>query len=328
MGGRALVEIEQFVGLGATELAPTTEERFQARPLVGVRGHIGVQVHAATVCRVSEPMIATIGVTEDDLVTGEAVALDLPPASIGLRILSGLLDLVIIETLLYVVLVAGALLVTSLDEALGSAIMLLLTVAGLVGFPTAMLTLTRGKTVGKLAAGLRVVRDDAGPITFRHALTRSLIAVVEVFFLLGIPAVITSLINPRGKRLGDIAAGTYVVRERTRANLPPPVPMPPHLAAWAASADIAALPDRLAAEIRTFLPAAFSMDPGARDELGRSLLDEVMGFVSPLPPPGNHPEYVLAAVVADRRRRDLDRLMRDAALRDRVIPPDPLVPRH
>ncbi len=53
-----------------------------------------------------------------------------------------------------------------------------------------------------------------------------------------------------------------------------------------------------------------------------------MGFVSPLPPPGNHPEYVLAAVVADRRRRDLDRLMRDAALRDRVIPPDPLVPRH
>ena len=84
MGGRALVEIEQFVGLGATELAPTTEERFQARPLVGVRGHIGVQVHAATVCRVSEPMIAPIGVTEDDLLTREAVPLVLPPPSVGL----------------------------------------------------------------------------------------------------------------------------------------------------------------------------------------------------------------------------------------------------
>jgi hypothetical protein len=50
-----------------------------------------------------------------------------------------------------------------------------------------------------------------------------------------------------------------------------------------------------------------------------------MEFVSPLPPPGNHPEYILAAVVADRRRRDLGRLMRDATLRDRLIPPDPLV---
>jgi hypothetical protein len=58
--------------------------------------------------------------------------------------------------------------------------------------------------------------------------------------------------------------------------------------------------------------------------LGRALLAEVLAFVSPSPPPGNHPEYVLAAVVADRRRRDLDRLMRDATLRDRLIPPDPL----
>ncbi len=276
----------------------------------------------------SEPLVATIGVTEDDLVTGEAVALDLPPASIGLRILSGLLDLVIVQTVLYVVSIAGALLVAGLDDALGAAIMLLLVVSVVVGYPTMMLTLTRGKTVGKLAAGLRVVRDDAGPIAFRHALTRSLIGVVEVFVLFGIPAVIAAVINPRGKRLGDMAAGTYVVRERTRANLPPPVPMPPHLGTWAASADIAQLPDRLAADVRTFLPAAFTMDPAARDELGRALLAEVLAFVSPLPPPGNHPEYILAAVVADRRRRDLDRLLRDATLRDRLIPPDPLSQRR
>lgn len=275
----------------------------------------------------SEPTIATIGVTEDDLVTGEAVALDLPPAAIGLRILSGLLDLLIVQTLAYVAAIAGALLGASLDEALGGAIMLLLSLAAVVGYPTVMLTLTRGKTVGKLAAGLRVVRDDAGPIAFRHAFTRSLVAVIEVFVFWGVPAVIASVINPRGKRLGDMAAGTYVVRERTRAALPPPVPMPPHLASWAASADIAALPDRLAAEVRTFLPSAFTMDPRARDEVGRALLADVMAFVSPMPPPGNHPEYVLAAIVADRRRRDLDRLMRDAVLRDRLIPPDPLTAR-
>jgi len=273
---------------------------------------------------VSEPSIATIGVTEDDLVTGEAVALDLPPASIGLRILAGLLDLVIVQTLGYVVMLLAAVISAGLDDAMSAGITVLLIVAALVGYPTTMLTLTRGKTVGKLAAGLRTVRDDAGPITFRHALTRTLVGVVEVVLLWGLPAVVAAVINPRGKRLGDMAAGTYVVRERTRAALPPPVPMPPHLAAWAAGADIGTLPDRLAGEVRLFLPAAFTMDPQARAEIGRALLDEVLTFVSPPPPPGNHPEYVLAAVVADRRRRDLDRLMRDAALRDRVIPPDPL----
>ena len=81
----------------------------------------------------SEPTIATIGVTEDDLVTGEAVALDLPPAAIGLRILSGLLDLLVVQTLAYVAAIAGALLGASLDEALGGAIMLLLSLAAVVG---------------------------------------------------------------------------------------------------------------------------------------------------------------------------------------------------
>ena len=171
---------------------------------------------------------------------------------------------------------------------------------------------------------LRTVRDDAGPITFRHALSRSLIGIVEIYFFFGLPAVIASVVNPRGKRLGDMAAGTYVVRERHRANLPPPVPMPPHLAGWVTSADLATMPDGLALAIRTFLPAAFTMDPTVREQLGRELLEEALPYVSPAPPSGNHPEYALAAIAADRRRRDLERLMRDARLRDRLIADDPL----
>ncbi len=260
--------------------------------------------------------------TEDDLVTGEAVALDLPPASIGLRILSGVLDFIIVQLLLSTLVTVGIMLARSFDDAVIAAVYLLATVAAMVGYPVTMLTLSRGRTVGKLATGLRVVRDDAGPITFRHALTRSLVGVIEVYTFMGIPAVIACVINPRGKRLGDMAAGTYVVRERVNAVLPPPVPMPPHLAAWASTADIAALPDGLAMQVRQFLPAAFTMDPAARAAMGRMLLDEVSVYVSPAPPTGNHPEYVLAAVIADRRRRDLDRLMRDAAVRDRLIPPD------
>lgn len=273
-----------------------------------------------------EPAISTLGVTEDDLVTGEAVALDLPPASVGLRILSGTLDYLIVGILVFTVTFGAVALVQRLDAALQTAIVLLVSIAALVGYPVTIETLTRGRSVGKLAAGLRTVRDDAGPITFRHALARGLIWVVEVYLLWGIPAVISCVVTARAKCIGDIAAGTYVVRDRVRASLAPPVPMPPHLARWARSADLGVLPDGLATTVRSFLPAAFTLTPRVREQMGRQLLDEVMLYVSPPPPPGNHPEYVLAAVIADRRRRDVARLVRDAALRDRLIPQDPLAP--
>ena len=174
-----------------------------------------------------EPAISTLGVTEDDLVTGEAVALDLPPASVGLRILSGTLDYLIVGFLVFTVTFGAVALVQRLDAALQTAIVLLVSIAALVGYPVTIETLTRGRSVGKLAAGLRTVRDDAGPITFRHALARGLIWVVEVYLLWGIPAVISCVVTARAKCIGDIAAGTYVVRDRVRASLAPPVPDAP-----------------------------------------------------------------------------------------------------
>ena len=272
----------------------------------------------------SERSIATVGVGEDDLVTGEAVALELPAASIGLRVLATLLDYLIVGFAGYILMILMVFVVVSTDAALGQAVVLLSVVAATVGYPVTMETLTQGRTVGKMAAGLRTVRDDAGPITFRHALTRGLIGFVEVYLFYGIPAVVAAVIHPRSKRLGDMAAGTYVVRDRVRAQLQPPVPMPPHLHAWAMQADIARLPDGLAMQVRTFLPAAFTTTTHVREQMGRELLAEVLLYVSPPPPPGNHPEYILAAVVADRRRRDLQRLHRDAYLRDRLIRTDPV----
>ena len=83
--------------------------------------------------------------------------------------------------------------------------------------------------------GLRTVRDDAGPITFRHAMARGLVGVVEIYLFQGIPALIAALVTLKSKRLGDIAAGTYVIRERVAVRIPPPVAMPRELAAWAAA---------------------------------------------------------------------------------------------
>lgn len=263
MRGAALVKVEELVGLLAAQRPTRGCQLVEAPPLVGVRGDVGIEVHAVTVCRVDRS-IATIGVTEDDLVTGEAVALDLPPATLGLRIFSRIIDLFVVQLAGGIVMTLAGVLTAIADEAVATGIMLAATVLVVVGYPVAMETLTRGRTVGKFATGLRVVR------------------------------------------------------ERGRGAMPPPVPMPPHLAQWAVNADIGKVPDGVAAAVRTFLPAAFSMDPAARARRGEDLLAEVLLCVAPPPPPGNHPEYILAAVVAERRRRDYDRLMREAGLRQRI----------
>jgi uncharacterized RDD family membrane protein YckC len=267
---------------------------------------------------------STLGVGADDLVTGEAVALELPAAGIAIRALSGALDLLIAFVALMVGLVVATTMTGNADDAIIGVAMTVLLALVAVGIPTATETLTRGRSVGKLATGMRTVRDDAGPIGFRHALTRALVGFVEIWMLFGVPALVSGLVSSKGKRLGDFAAGTYVVRERVHMTLPPPPMMPPQLAAWAAGADIARLPDGLAMAVRQFLMRAPNLSAQSRATLGAQLSDDVLAYVAPQPPVALHPELVLAAVIADRRRRDALRLDRDAALRGRLIPVDPI----
>ncbi|GAA4076618.1 RDD family protein [Nocardioides kongjuensis] len=259
-------------------------------------------------------------VTADDLVTGEGVALDLPAASLGLRMASGLIDVVVtVVTLvvLYILLLVGA--SVAHDEALLGAGIVLTSVITFLVVPTALETLTRGRSLGKLALGLRTVRDDGGPISFQHALVRALIGFVEIYAFSGAPAFFSIMLSTRGKRLGDYAAGTYVVRERVPLRLPPPPPMPPQLAAWARRTDLAALPTGTALAVRQFLARLPTLDPVSRDRVGRALLGDVAPYVAPPPPPGAPPELVLIAVVAERRERDLERLRRDDRLRQRLL---------
>ena len=267
---------------------------------------------------------STVGVGADDLVTGEAVALELPAAGIALHALSGFLDVAVTILALLLALFVTPLITRGADDAILGAVTTVLLVMVLVALPTTLETLTRGRSVGKFATGLRTVRDDAGPIGFRQALTRALVGVVEIWLLFCVPALVSGLVSAKGKRLGDHAAGTYVVRERVHLSLPPPPMMPRELAAWASGADIARLPDGLAMAIRQFVMRAPLLSPGSRAAIGTQLYDEVLAYLAPAPPAGIHPELVLAAVIADRRRRDGIRLRRDATLRRRLIPADPI----
>ena len=163
----------------------------------------------------------------------------------------------------------------------------------LIAMPAIIETASHGRSLGRLALGLRVVRDDGGPATARHAIVRALIGYVEIYLLLGVPAVVTSMIHPRAKRLGDMAAGTIVVTQRARLSLTPPPMMPPPLAQWAHAADIATLPSGLGVAVRQFLSRAPGLSPQSRHLLGLELLHATLPHVSPPPPGGYHPEVVL-----------------------------------
>lgn len=244
-----------------------------------------------------------------DLVTGEAVPLELRLARLPSRGLAFALDALIeLALLLTASLVVGRVL-SGADSALAAAVFLTVTVGVLVGYPVVSETLGRGRTVGKAALGLRVVRDDGGAIRFRHALVRALLGVfVDLWFTLGAGAVISSTLSGRGKRVGDVLAGTVVIRERTPRNRrTEPLVMPPHLAGWAYGLDLSRLPDGLAFAAQQFLTRETELSPPAREALGSRLATAVTATVGP-PPAGTPGAAYLVAVLAERRRREQARL--------------------
>lgn len=245
--------------------------------------------------------VGTVGADGlDRVVTGEAVVLEARPTSVVMRMLGAALDMTAISC----VALGALLLALSTDQELTPATVIVALVLTYVGLPTAVETLTRGRSLGKLATGTRVVRDDGGPVRFRQAFVRALVGVGELWITAGSVAIITSLVNAKGKRLGDLLAGTYVVRVRGARSVAGLPPVDPGLAAWARTADVARLPDGLALAARQFLGRAAGMDPASRARVGLDLAGRVERYVAPGPPFGTHPEIFVAAVLGERRDRD------------------------
>jgi uncharacterized RDD family membrane protein YckC len=256
------------------------------------------------------------------IVTGEAVVLELRPASFAARALGLLLDVTVNVVLLVVILLGLAAAGRELDEAAVRALTLVSVVFCFVIVPVAVETLSRGLSLGKLAAGLRVVRDDGGAIRFRHAVIRGLTGFLEIYLTLGGLAIAVALFNDRSRRLGDIIAGTYALRSRVPVEGAVRVYVPPQLRAWAAAADIGRIPDATARQATQFIRQAGRMSPLSRAGMAASIATELAGHVAPPPPPGTSPDDYLAAVIAERRNRDLARLQharrRNSAVGERL----------
>ena len=249
--------------------------------------------------------------TLSDLVIGEGVALDLRLAKLPSRALARLLDLLVQAGLLGVLaavlgIVASA---GTVDDAVMAGLMIVMTVAVVVGYPALLETVTRGRTLGKMALGLRVVRTDGGPVRFRHALVRALTGIFDLYATVGVLAVVTSFCSKQGRRTGDWLAGTVVVRDRAPdAGVSAPgmaaLAMPYPLLGWAQQLDLSALPDDVALSARQYLTRMNEMRTDVAARMGHELATEVMRYVA-LPPAGTPPWAYLAAITAERRVRQM-----------------------
>jgi uncharacterized RDD family membrane protein YckC len=243
-----------------------------------------------------------------ELVTGEAVALEVRPARLPSRALAVLLDLALAVVCYILVMIALAASTSSLDDAAQIALSIAAFLLVLVGAPIAVETLSHGRSLGKSACGLRVVRDDGGPIRFRHALVRGAIGAVEILMTFGVVAVIASLVSARGRRLGDVFAGTLVVRERVPAArtgfVPPP---PPWLAGRFSELDLSAVPDSLWLSVRQYLTRMQQLDPQVGWAMAQRLATDVAARTGTPAPQGIPPAAYLAAVLQERQAREARR---------------------
>ena len=262
------------------------------------------------------------------LTTAEAVEIDVRPARLGSRAIALMFDvvaqLVIAGVLLVLFVVAWQFL--PYDYILPRTAYLIGLAIVAVGYPTVVETATNGRSLGKAVMGLRVIREDGGPIRARHAFTRALVGLAVEWPGMLLPLVTwagsltTMLASRRGRRLGDLAAGTLVVHERRPVpwNLVPG--MPAGLSGWARDADLSAVDDDLAEAVRQFAARSHLFTEPYRSVLGQSLHAEVKAKVSPPPPAGTAPWFFLVAVLAERRRRSAAQLAATRAVTQRVLP--------
>lgn len=247
------------------------------------------------------------GYLGEEIVTGEAVALDLPSATVTTRMVSGFVDYVLTALLLGFILEQLLRHGFGLSEATFRTALTLLLASFFWLIPALVTGLTGGTSLGKLLTRTRVVRSDGGRLTIRQAFVRATIGIVEVWLTLGSLALMTSALTKRGQRLGDMLAGTYVVRWPKATNWEPKVWMPDGLQGWAQSVQTRNLPTGLALNIVDFLRHSRRLTGPARAAQGRLLAASAENYVSPPPPWGTSPEDFLSALMLVRHEAELQR---------------------
>jgi uncharacterized RDD family membrane protein YckC len=209
------------------------------------------------------------------IATPEGVSLELPLAGVGSRFVALLVD-TLLQSLAFTALVI-VLLIAGAGGFTGNAVLAVAFFALSFVYPVAFELGAGGRTPGKRWSSLRVICADGSPVTFRASALRNLVRLVDAIpgtYLVGAIAVFAS---PSNQRLGDLAAGTIVVREpRTGRHAPShqasaEAPRIEDLPAW----DVSGLEDGEIAALRRFLERRHDLDPVPRALLARDLGDRL-----------------------------------------------------
>ena len=243
------------------------------------------------------------------VVTPEAVVLTFRLAGIGSRVLAKLLDLMIQGVGFTLLAIVAGFLAAAVG---GDTILIIIIVVAIFlivyGYPAVMEAFWGGQTVGKMAMGLRVITIEGGPISLRHSAIRSMLATFD--FLIpapgGLVALVLALLTKRGQRVGDLAAGTIVVRE-SNGVLRPIVFSPPYGAeVFNKLLDTSLLSERQYTVIREFLVRSGELDTAARYQLGERLATKVVEATGNERPPGLDAERYLVSILLAHQNRYRD----------------------
>ena len=242
------------------------------------------------------------------IVTPEAVVLDFDTAGIASSALARAIDTAIQGALLFVLILVA---VTALGGSGWLAVVVVITGSALVvlGYPVITELAMRGRSPGKATLGLRVVTMEGAPISPRHAFVRSAVGIID-FLLIpgGLIAVVVALFSPRSQRLGDVFAGTIVLRERTAAR--PAVAVwfnaPTGLEGYAATLDVSAVTGAQFALVRSYLLRLPDLSPEARASLSVRMATPLVEAMHHHTPPGVHADSFLQCVAAAYQRRHTD----------------------
>lgn len=237
------------------------------------------------------------------IVTPEAVELRFETAGVPSRALAKALDVVLAGIALTAAVAVASWL--GADAGLLGVVALVASVVVLFAYP-AVAEARTGRTIGKAAAGLRVVTVEGGPVRARHATIRSALQFVDLLLPpLGVVATLSALASPLDQRLGDRVAGTLVLRTRsgaapTRAVAFPPLP---GYEAYVATLDVSAVTPEQYEVLRSFLTRVQDLDPGARWHLAQRLAGPLAAAMAHPVPAGLHPELFCACVGAAYQQR-------------------------
>ena len=242
--------------------------------------------------------------------TPEGVTLEATLAGVGSRLAAGIIDqllrLAVVLALMATMAALGASGVFG-DDAGGLAIAVLIVVLFLVQFAYDVLfeTLAGGRTPGKRWTGLRVVKVGGAPVGFLASVIRNLLRIVDAlptFYLVGMLAV---LFTRNNQRLGDLAAGTIVVRERRqKTGIPKVAPPPPAMSGVDMSLwDVSAVSAEELATVRRFLDRREQLTTESRDRLAHEIATR-LGPKVVGPPRQWTPEAFLEYLVAAKAARE------------------------